>query len=96
MPLYKYDEFFKCSDDTAFNNHYEPLKNAPYTGIYACEWCKFEIVAKKGDELRDNHGCNNHCNNWIPTRESGATLRVKWRLVAAAIQTDISRAHRKP
>jgi hypothetical protein len=96
MPLYKYTDFFKCSDYAAFDSHCEPLRDAPYAGIYACEWCKYEIVAKQDEELPDNHGCNNHSNDWIPTQESGQIHRAKWRLVAAVIQTDVARLHEKP
>jgi hypothetical protein len=91
MPLYKDADYFKCSDHNLFDGQCRPLTNAPCAGIYACEWCKYETVAKVGEELPDTHTCNDHSDKWIPTRESGITHRVKWRLVAAAIQTDAAR-----
>jgi hypothetical protein len=91
VPLYKEADYFKCSDNTIFDIQCQPLTNAPCDGIYACEWCKYETIAKRGDELPDTHTCNDHNKKWIPTHESGIAHRVKWRLVASAIQTDVDR-----
>ncbi len=92
MPLYKDADHFQCTNHSAFDVSHEPLKATPCSGIYACEWCGYEIVVNKGDELPDAQICDEHNRpNWLPTIESGFFNRVKWRLVAAAIQTDAAR-----
>lgn len=94
MPLYKNADYFACSDHELFDSQCPPLHEAPCPGIYACEWCAYETIAKKGEVLPDTHTCNDHNDLWIPTHESGFH-RVKWRLVAAAIQTDAARLLKK-
>ena len=92
MPLYKDADQFECKNLAAFDPCYEPGTLAPYTGIYACEWCGYEHIANAGDALPDARVCDEHKRGWwIPTRESGFFNRAKWQLVAIAVQTDAIR-----
>lgn len=82
MPYYKHSVFTQ-SDSTAFDHIYAPGTKTPYSGIYRCTVCGFEVVSTEGHPLPPEHSCSQHSPRW--TCRHGA---VRWQLVTAPIHVN--------
>jgi hypothetical protein len=86
MPYYRNRDAFKRKKDCpAFEHCREPGETAPYTGIYRCVTCDWEIVAKANDPLPIEVTCVGHLSPEGPTPR-GTPHSVAWKLEAAVIQ----------
>ena len=74
MAWYKYDQFFKRSVDSAYDEGHEPGHPAPYAGIYRCVACGREIGIAQNHELPPQ---NHHQHN----PKQG---RIQWQLIVDA------------
>ncbi len=73
MAAYKYFTFLTRTYDAVFDKALAPGTLAPYAGIYHCQNCQWEVLAKRGQRLPlANH--HRHIPYSAPT---------VWRLVAA-------------
>jgi hypothetical protein len=81
MPNYKEKKYFAESTSSGFDTLCNPGDVAPFPGIYRCECCGYECVAKRGHLLPATENCPEHEPEW----RCGAGI-VRWRLVAAAIR----------
>lgn len=81
MPNYKNgDVFFQRPSDTNFDTIYRPGQLTPFSGIYRCTSCGFEIVSTATHPLPPTETCLNHSTRWMCQHGP-----VRWQLVAAAI-----------
>jgi hypothetical protein len=85
MPYYRGKEFFEHTDCAAFEHCRDPGEEAPYTGIYRCVMCDWEIIAVAGKPLPNETVCSRHWKPDGPTPR-GQRLGVAWKLMAAVIQ----------
>lgn len=83
MPLYKYPKFLEQNDDKAFDAIYPPGASAPYSGIYKCVTCGFEVTCEEGRTFPPENSCAKHHAKW--KCEHG---EVKWQLAAYTIHTN--------
>jgi hypothetical protein len=72
--------FNQRTDDSNFIKTHEPGSITPFSGIYRCVSCGFEVVSTKGHPLPPTKICPNHSASW--KCDHGP---VRWQLVAAAI-----------
>jgi len=82
MPFYKHSVFTK-SDSAAFDQTYPPGARTPYSGIYRCEVCGFEVVSTEGHPLPPEHSCVQHSAQWQCRHGI-----VRWRLVTAPVHVN--------
>jgi hypothetical protein len=82
MPYFKHSVYTK-SDSAAFDNIYTPGTRAPYSGIYRCVECGFEVVSTEGHPLPPEHSCSQHSVQW--RCRHGV---VRWQLVSAPIHVN--------
>ena len=81
MPNYKNGVFFnERPNDKNFEVVYTPGQVTPWSGIYRCASCGFEIVSTQGHPLPPTVTCPNHSPRWRCNHGP-----VRWQLVAAAI-----------
>jgi hypothetical protein len=86
MPYYKYADDYICKDHQLLDDQHAPNYLAPQDGIYACEWCGFEVVLKARDSFPDAESCGFHSAEWHPPPDVRGFNRAKWRLVALPIR----------
>jgi len=55
MAWFKYKEFLKYSDSSAYDDVHKPGTATPHSGVYRCESCGVEIVSEKGRTLPPTH-----------------------------------------
>jgi hypothetical protein len=83
MPNYKDGGFFNHRpNDSNFDKIHEPGQPTPFSGIYRCVSCGFEIASIHPHPLPLTKICPNHAANW--KCQHGP---VRWQLVAAAMHT---------
>jgi hypothetical protein len=82
MPLFKH-EVFQKSESAAFDQVYAPGTRTPYSGIYRCTVCGFEVVSTELHPLPPEHSCSQHSPKW--RCRHGA---VRWQLVSAPIHVN--------
>lgn len=81
MPNYKNAAFFNAlPNDPNFDLAYTPGYITPYSGIYRCVSCGYEVVSTHGHPLPPTLVCTNHSTAWRCNHGP-----VRWQLVAAAI-----------
>jgi hypothetical protein len=81
MPNYKDGTLFKqLPNDENFDTIHLPGQLAPFSGIYKCVNCGFEIVSTRHHHLPPEGTCSQHSSRW-----PDAYGEVRWKLVAAAI-----------
>lgn len=81
MPNYKNLAFFsQLPTDTNFDKIHKPGEPTPYSGIYRCISCGFEVVSTQDHPLPPTETCPNHSQGW--KCQHGV---VRWQLVAAAV-----------
>jgi len=81
MPNYKDPTVFgHRPTDPNFDKICEPGQATPFSGIYQCTSCTFEVVSTQGHPLPPTKTCTAHSTSW--KCKHGL---VRWRLVAAAI-----------
>jgi hypothetical protein len=86
MPNYKNPAVFnQLPNDMNFDLICKPGQPTPYSGIYRCTSCGFEIVSTKAHPLPPTEICPNHSQGW-----RCAHGPVRWQLVAAAIHVTIN------
>lgn len=73
MALYKNPNYFRHTDDNAFDLEHRPGAATPYSGIYQCAGCGREITSVTGHTLPPQ---NHHQH----TYGQGA---IRWRLIVA-------------
>ena len=74
MPLIKDSQYLRAGYGVAFDYILSPGFHTPFSGIYRCEGCGFEIAAIRGHPLPpDDH--KGHALSCGP---------IRWRLVAQA------------
>lgn len=73
MALYKYPQYLKTSDHTAFDTLTNPGATVPYSGIYRCEGCGHEMVSVHNHVMPPQ---NHHQH----TSGQGA---IRWRLIVS-------------
>jgi hypothetical protein len=67
MPIYRYNERFRClpdDPDGIFDKHHYPHFQCQIDGIYACDWCGYEILLKRGDTFPYFDQCGLHSQEW--------------------------------
>lgn len=74
MAIYSNPAILKSSTDAAFTAVHNPGFNAPYSGIYRCDGCSFEVASNQGQPLPPQ---NHH-------QHSSAQGMVRWRLAVFA------------
>jgi len=83
MPNYKNPNVFnQRPDDGNFDLIYKPGQPTPFSGIYRCTSCGFEVVSTYGHALPPTEICPTHSPRWRCNHGL-----VRWQLVAAAIHT---------
>ena len=80
MPNYKNANLFFQRNDTDFDLIYNPGTRTPWSGIYKCASCGYEIVSIQGAPLPPTMVCPQHSPRWQCNHGP-----VRWQLVAAAI-----------
>lgn len=81
MPNYKDGSVFgHLPNDTNFDTIHWPGQITPFSGIYKCVNCGFEIVSEYSKPFPPHASCVQHSPKW-PI----AYGQVRWRLVAAAV-----------
>jgi hypothetical protein len=81
MPNYKDPSVFNQRiNDGNFDTIHLPGQITPFSGIYKCVNCGFEVVSESGKPFPPQFSCANHSHRW-PNQYG----QVRWRLVAAAI-----------
>jgi hypothetical protein len=83
MPIYKDSNMFQQNNSNAFDQLYSPGARAPYSGIYRCTACGFEVDSTEGHPLPPARICTQHSAVW----KCGHGV-IQWRLVAAAIHNN--------
>ena len=75
MAIIRYDSPINRleGDDVRFSKLYKPGELAQLPGIYHCEVCDLEIVAKKGESLPE-----------LGDRHPHKTAEITWRLIVWA------------
>ena len=87
MPYYQAKDFFELKKDCpAFIHCREPGSETPYTGIYRCTACDWEIVSIAGTPLPSEDLCWRHLHPNGPTPRGPHHGEVSWKLMAAVIQ----------
>lgn len=74
MALYKYSQYLVVSQHESFDSIHGPGAVTPYSGIYRCEGCGYEIASITGAPLPPQ----NHHTHLI---SQGA---IRWRMVVYA------------
>ncbi|WLI87699.1 hypothetical protein Q4S45_13205 [Massilia sp. R2A-15] len=72
MAIYKQAEVVRQNQSPAFDAIHAPRTPTPFSGIYRCEACGFEIVSSEDHPLPALH------------RQHPANLPIQWRLVVYA------------
>jgi predicted RNA binding protein YcfA (HicA-like mRNA interferase family) len=86
MPNYKNPGFFnQRPTDGNFDIIYHPGAIAPWSGIYRCTSCGFEVVSTQGFPLPPTVVCTNHSSRWRCNHGP-----VRWQLAAAAIHVTVN------
>jgi len=81
MPNYKDASVFSLrTNDKNFDAIHRPGQPTPYSGIYKCISCGFEVASTKNHPLPPTEICTSHANDWKCNHGV-----VRWKLVAAAI-----------
>jgi hypothetical protein len=84
MPNYKDPSVFaQRPADGNFDKIHEPGQPTPFSGIYRCTACNFEIVSTRGHPLPPTKTCLGHSHNWKCKHGF-----IRWQLVAAAIHVN--------
>lgn len=73
MALYKYNQFIQPTQDAVFDALHHPGNVTPYSGIYRCEVCGWEVVSEYNKPLPPQ---NHHSH---PMRQP-----IQWRMVVYA------------
>lgn len=74
MALFKHANELTHSTDAEFDREHSPGEKAPYSGIFRCKGCGFEVAANQGQPLPPQ---NHH-------QHSTAQGSIRWRLVVFA------------
>ena len=83
MPTYKYANFLQTSDSKIFDKLHHSGASVPYSGIYRCATCGFEITCEEGRIFPPEKSCAKHHAKW-----KCAQGEVNWQLAAFTIHTN--------
>ncbi len=75
MATYKYGHYLNQTNHEAFDTEYGPGKTVPWSGIYRCMGCGWEIAANESTPFPPQ---NHH-------QHSVAQGSVRWKLVTYAV-----------
>lgn len=81
MPNYKNGNVFgHLPNDGNFDTIHKPGQPTPWSGIYRCTSCGYEVVSTKGHPLPPTETCPTHSAKWKCNHGP-----VRWQLVASAV-----------
>ena len=64
MALYSDPHLVRQNPPTAFDIVYSPGEGAPYDGIYSCQTCRAETLAKEDEPLPQHKRQTSHTARW--------------------------------